>query len=335
MVKTLAKVLFLALGLLQIVSAKLVMHKTSSRRSQYATKIPSTPNYQEKIVTPRPHEYLKAQDLPESFDWRNVNGTNFASPIRNQHIPQYCGSCWANAATSCLADRTNILQKGKWPSVMVSVQNVIDCGESGSCDGGSDKLVYAYAHTHGVPPDTCNSYRAKNQACHDKEQCFTCWPNGTCAAIYEYNRLTVSEHGRLQGAFQMKAEIFARGPISCSVDATDKMDTYTGGIFAEFKERAEMNHVISIIGWGVEDGVEYWIMRNSWGEPWGEDGFMRIVTSSFDDNNGHNYNLGIETDCSFGVPDAWVPAKDLGFLPHHKHGGKGDKFLASRKVISA
>lgn len=127
--------------------------------------------------------------------------------------------------------------------------------------------------------------------------------------------------------FFLQAEIFARGPISCGIDATEELDGHEGPgsdrIFKQHVRQPEINHLVSVVGWGVEDAdgetdkfgkpVEYWIVRNSWGRAWGEDGFFRIPTSSYNNGTGNEWNLGIELGCAWAVPGKWVRAKELGF----------------------
>jgi len=204
------------------------------------------------------------------------------------------------------------MRDGAWPSAVLSVQNVVDCSGAGSCAaGGDDKLVYQYAFRQGIPTDTCNSYVAADQRCNHKHQCYTCAPSGSCSPLRDYARLVVREHGLVTGRLAMKAEIKKRGPISCSIQATKELDEYKGGLFAQRLKRAEPNHVISVVGWTVIDGVEAWITRNSWGEPWGEGGFYYSPTSAHPD--GAHLNLGIEEDCAWGGVDRWANARDLGF----------------------
>ena len=97
----------------------------------------------------------------------------------------------------------------------------------------------------------------------------------------------------------MMQEIYQRGPIACSIASTEVLEDYKYGILNDTTPVKETNHVVSIVGFGEEDGVKYWTIRNSWGANWGEAGFFRIV-------RGVN-NLLIESRCSWATPkDTWT-----------------------------
>eukprot|EP01083_Nonionella_stella_P284187 967311_1 len=263
-----------------------------------------------RVLTPEPHTYIDMDTLPDTFIWNNVNGTNFATLSRNQHLPQYCGSCWAFGSTSALSDRLTILRAraglNLWPEINLSPQVLINEDGGGTCNGGDAPGVMRYIERNGIPDDTCQTYQAKNDP-HgrdgsDMNICYNCVPGntsatftpGVCSKQDNFTLYYVSEYSGVSGVDDMKAEIYARGPISCGVDATPELEAYTGGVFSQSgKER--LNHEISVIGWGVTDeGEAFWVVRNSWGTYWGEEGFFRIKMGSD--------NLGIEKDCTWGVP---------------------------------
>ena len=78
--------------------------------------IKKNPLLKDVVTGPMAWDVISQDSLPQNYDWRNVNGVNYASWTVNQHIPVYCGSCWAQAATASLADRFNILTKDLTPT---------------------------------------------------------------------------------------------------------------------------------------------------------------------------------------------------------------------------
>jgi cathepsin X len=218
---------------------------------------------------------LKASDLPANYDLRN---TGLLTEDLNQHIPVYCGSCWAHAAASSVADRIKIMTKGKQRDIIPSIQNIINCGTAGSCNGGDSLAAYEWIHKNGgVPDKTCLAYEAHNDKCSAINTCRTCTHDGTCSAVDEYQKITVSEYGRVQGDQNIMSEIYQRGPVAAYINA-NCIENYTGGInMYDTCNPKTTNHAIQINGWGTENGTDYWIGRNSWGRYWGEHGFFRIV----------------------------------------------------------
>jgi len=94
----------------------------------------------------------------------------------------------------------------------------------------------------------------------------------------------------------MAKEIFARGPISCGIDAGPILK-YTGGIVDLPGDGVD--HVISVVGWGKDaEKGEYWIVRNSWGEFWGEMGYVRVAKG--------NNALKLEEQCSWAAVDSFT-----------------------------
>lgn len=99
----------------------------------------------------------------------------------------------------------------------------------------------------------------------------------------------------------MMQEIYQRGPIACGIVADQKLVEYKSGIFNNDTPYTpdDIDHDISVVGFGEENGVKFWTVRNSWGSAWGEQGFFRLI-------RGTN-NIMIETDCAWGVPlDTWT-----------------------------
>jgi len=260
-------------------------------------------------TTPLPHEYIKSEDVPDALNWCDKDGVNYCTMSRNQHIPQYCGSCWAHGSVSALGDRIKIARKGQGIDINVAVQHILNCGNVGSCHGGSVDGPYQWLHQISQSTGTGISYETSNpyMACSSESTeglctagkwdctaeniartCSTFPPQGKCLGLSKYPNATITEYGSISGKDAMQKEIMARGPISCGIDAGPILE-YTGGIAKEAGEGVD--HVISVVGWGDLAGQGYWIVRNSWGEYWGEMGYVRVAFGA----------LMVEQQCSWAA----------------------------------
>ena len=123
----------------------------------------------ENRVPPRVHTELEIlEDLPEQVLWSNVDGKNFLTNVFNQHVPTYCGSCWAHAATSALSDRIKIARKAAWPDINISPQVLISCETPDQgCHGGEAYNAFAWMADNEITDRTCSIYRARG---HDNGQ---------------------------------------------------------------------------------------------------------------------------------------------------------------------
>ena len=262
--------------------------------------------------------YHAPEALPQAFRWSDVAGVNYLTKNLNQHIPVYCGSCWAHGSISSLADRIKIRRKAAWPDINLSIQFLLNCQMGGSCNGGDHLATYKAIHEYGsIPYDDCMIYQAcssdsSEEGCKNNKQMFECTATnicktcdtftnrgGTCSPIMHYPNATIASYGAVKGSADMMSEIYKNGPIACGINAEEIVD-YTGGVLDLPHQLKMINHIISVVGWGYDSALnkQYWIIRNSWGSYWGELGFMRLVL-------GEN-QLGIEKTCAFAIPGNWT-----------------------------
>jgi cathepsin X len=295
-----------------VLGANARMNEVWDRKTTESHGIVWRGNY---TTSPLPHEYMKTADLPAEYNWCSMNGVNYCTMSRNQHIPQYCGSCWAHGSVSALGDRVKIARGARGIDINVAVQHIHNCGQVGSCHGGSVDGPYQWLHDLSQKTGTGISYETSNpyMACSSESKeglcaggnwectpeniartCSTFPPQGHCQGLSKYPNVTISEFGSISGADAMQKEIHERGPIACGIDAGPILN-YTGGIYKG--EGEGVDHVISVTGWGSSpEGGSYWWVRNSWGEYWGEMGYIRVAFGS----------LMVEEQCSWAAVQSYT-----------------------------
>ena len=215
--------------------------------------------------------------LDDSIDWRNFD---VVTPVKDQG---YCGSCWSFSATGSM--------EGAWALysgdlIELSEQQLIDCSISYgdlACNGGLMDNAFEYAIDNSMCSEEEEPYLEKISNCKVCENIahFT-----SCVDVTSGNEL------------HLKEAVF-NTPVSVAIDANnDIFQFYSSGIIKQDDCSTNLDHGVLVIGYGEENGVKYWLLKNSWGESWGENGYFRLERMDKENNDG---TCGITMQASYPV----------------------------------
>ncbi|XP_074290007.1 KDEL-tailed cysteine endopeptidase CEP2-like [Silene latifolia] len=195
--------------------------------------------------------------LPKVVDWRKKGAV---TSVKNQGS---CGGCWAFSAVAAV-EGFHKIKTGKL--VSLSEQQLVDCDrrQNEGCDGGFMKQAFQYIkRNNGIAAERYYPYKGRNGKCNKAKL------KNHAAKITGYKSVTNDNEKRLQAAV-------AKQPISVAIDAAgSEFQLYKGGIFDGFCG-TNLNHGVTIVGYGQKKGKKYWLVKNSWGAGWGEHGYVRM-----------------------------------------------------------
>jgi KDEL-tailed cysteine endopeptidase len=205
-------------------------------------------------------EEILGEVVPDSIDWRDLGAV---TPVKDQGS---CGSCWSFSATGAME---GAFQINNGTLVSLSEQQFVDCVDNG-CNGGLMDDAFKYAEKNDLCTEDELPYEATDGTCEDESEssddvCNTGLILSGCVDVPTGNETA------------LKIAV-SRGPVAVAIEA-DKatFQLYSSGIITSTLCGTSLDHGVLVVGYGEEDGQLYWIVKNSWGDSWGEDGYVRIA----------------------------------------------------------
>jgi C1A family cysteine protease len=209
--------------------------------------------------------YQGMKNMPSAFDWRNYNGHNWITPVKNQGT---CGSCTAFASIGALEAIYRSANQDPGLNIDLSEQHLFTC-VGGTCAGTTGISIdeaLSYILYSGIPDEACYPYQGIDTDCAS-----------TCPD-WESRAVTISGFQRVSPSNQINPDLLkpavAIQPIVCSMLVYDDFRYYETGVYQHVSGGYMGGHAVVIVGW--DDAGSCWICKNSWGTDWGEDGFFRI-----------------------------------------------------------
>lgn len=214
-----------------------------------------------------------------AIDWRSVNGVNWLGPVMNQGN---CGSCVAFATVATLEAQTSISSGLPWLHPSYSPQALFACGGGGCDTGWMPDEAASFLQSSGVPDEACMPYTSGstgidascNSMCSDSAQ------RNTKIAGF------TTPSGGWTGSVDQVKTALKNGPLVTTLSVYADFVTYGSGVYKHVVGDVVGGHAVSLVGY--DDTKRAWLIRNSWGAEWGENGFAWI---SWDDDSG----VGSET----------------------------------------
>ena len=199
---------------------------------------------------------------PVAIDWRDLGAVN---PVQDQG---QCNSAWAFSATAVI-EGAHFIKTGKL--LKLSEQQFVDCDMfSNGCGGGNEIKAFQYAKKNPQELETSYPYKAAPYFC-------------TADTTKEIVKVTNPIIKVIPMSVELLKDALAVQPTAVAVDASDSQFLYyTGGILNTTTcggATPDLNHSITAVGYGSENGVGYFIVRNSWSASWGEAGYIRMATA--------------------------------------------------------
>ncbi|XP_064958461.1 senescence-specific cysteine protease SAG39-like [Musa acuminata AAA Group] len=198
--------------------------------------------------------------VPDSVDWRSKGAV---TPIKDQGL---CGSCWAFTVVAAVEGITKIAT-GKL--ISLSEQQLVDCdvhGKDQGCQGGDMDAAFEFiVNNGGITSEANYPYEEVQRLCNAHNASFV------VATIESHEDVPTNDEKALRKAV-------ANQPVSVGIDAGSSLDfqLYSGGVFSG-ECGTDLDHAVTVVGYGTtSDGTKYWLAKNSWGETWGENGYIRM-----------------------------------------------------------
>ncbi|EET02635.1 Cathepsin B-like cysteine proteinase [Giardia duodenalis] len=206
--------------------------------------------------------------VPDSFDFRE----EYPHCIPEVVDQGSCGSCWAFSSVASLGDRRCFAGLDK-KAVTYSPQYVVSCDHGDmACDGGWLQSVWRFLTKTGTTTNECVPYQSGTTGA--RGTCPTkCADGGELSTVKAKKAV---DYG-LDCDLIMKA-LVTGGPLQTAFTVYSDFMYYEGGVYQHMSGRVEGGHAVEMVGYGTDEyDVDYWIIRNSWGPDWGEDGYFRII----------------------------------------------------------